>query len=50
MLNYADYDVENPRLTTKCEHDFHLSCLLEWIERSDSCPICDKVCFLSFAD
>ncbi|CAE6144268.1 unnamed protein product [Arabidopsis arenosa] len=39
---FEDYDVENPRLTTKCEHDFHLSCLLEWIERSDRCPICDK--------
>ncbi|KAL1213597.1 putative E3 ubiquitin-protein ligase RHB1A [Cardamine amara subsp. amara] len=39
---FEDYDVENPRLKTKCEHDFHLSCLLEWIERSDSCPICDK--------
>ncbi|XP_010456296.1 PREDICTED: probable E3 ubiquitin-protein ligase RHB1A [Camelina sativa] len=39
---FEDYDGENPRLTTKCEHDFHLSCLLEWIERSDSCPICDK--------
>ncbi|ESQ37687.1 hypothetical protein EUTSA_v10028991mg [Eutrema salsugineum] len=39
---FEDYDVENPRLTTKCEHDFHLSCLLDWIERSDSCPICDK--------
>ncbi|CAH2069122.1 unnamed protein product [Thlaspi arvense] len=39
---FEDYDVENPKLTTKCDHDFHLSCLLEWIERSDSCPICDK--------
>ncbi|VVB06794.1 unnamed protein product [Arabis nemorensis] len=36
------YDLENPRLTTTCEHDFHLSCLLEWIERSDRCPICNK--------
>ncbi|CAA7017346.1 unnamed protein product [Microthlaspi erraticum] len=39
---FEDYDVENPRLKTKCDHDFHLSCLLEWIERSDTCPICDK--------
>ncbi|CAN8308956.1 unnamed protein product [Cochlearia groenlandica] len=39
---FEDYDLENPRLATKCEHDFHLSCLLEWMERSNSCPICDK--------
>lgn len=29
------YDVENPKIKTKCDHDFHLSCLLEWLERSD---------------
>ncbi|KAF5730647.1 E3 ubiquitin-protein ligase [Tripterygium wilfordii] len=37
-----DYDVENPKLTTTCEHHFHLACILEWMERSDSCPVCDK--------
>ncbi|KAL2330266.1 hypothetical protein Fmac_017847 [Flemingia macrophylla] len=37
-----EYDVENPRNLTKCEHHFHLSCILEWMERSDSCPICDQ--------
>ncbi|KAI4355103.1 hypothetical protein L6164_003908 [Bauhinia variegata] len=37
-----EYDVENPKTLTKCEHHFHLSCILEWMERSDSCPICDK--------
>ncbi|KAK7374304.1 hypothetical protein VNO80_07732 [Phaseolus coccineus] len=37
-----EYDVENPRDLTKCEHHFHLSCILEWMERSDSCPICDQ--------
>ncbi|XP_057756871.1 probable E3 ubiquitin-protein ligase RHB1A isoform X1 [Arachis stenosperma] len=38
-----EYDVENPKNLTKCEHHFHLSCILEWMERSDSCPICDQV-------
>ncbi|XP_031275836.1 probable E3 ubiquitin-protein ligase RHB1A isoform X1 [Pistacia vera] len=38
-----EYDTENPKLITKCEHHFHLSCILEWNERSDSCPICDQV-------
>ncbi|TKY63940.1 E3 ubiquitin-protein ligase [Spatholobus suberectus] len=37
-----EYDDENPKTLTKCEHHFHLSCILEWMERSDSCPICDQ--------
>uniref|UniRef100_A0A1D1Z5G7 RING-type E3 ubiquitin transferase n=1 Tax=Anthurium amnicola TaxID=1678845 RepID=A0A1D1Z5G7_9ARAE len=38
-----EYDTENPRIITKCEHHFHLSCILEWMERSDTCPICDQI-------
>ncbi|XP_042377801.1 probable E3 ubiquitin-protein ligase RHB1A [Zingiber officinale] len=38
-----DYDTENPRILTKCEHHFHLSCILEWMERSDTCAICDQI-------
>ncbi|XP_059459103.1 probable E3 ubiquitin-protein ligase RHB1A [Corylus avellana] len=37
-----EYDAENPSLITRCEHHFHLSCILEWMERSDACPICDQ--------
>lgn len=37
-----EYDTENPKITTKCEHHFHLACILEWKERSDTCPVCDK--------
>ncbi|KAH7433711.1 hypothetical protein KP509_07G082300 [Ceratopteris richardii] len=37
-----DYDKENPRIDTVCEHHYHLGCILEWMERSDNCPICDK--------
>lgn len=37
-----EYDTENPRIVTKCNHHFHLSCILEWMERSDTCPICDQ--------
>ncbi|KAK9143804.1 hypothetical protein Syun_013204 [Stephania yunnanensis] len=37
-----EYDVENPRIVTKCDHHFHLSCILEWMERSDTCPVCDQ--------
>lgn len=37
-----EYDEENPKITTKCDHHFHLACILEWMERSDTCPVCDK--------
>ncbi|XP_057449985.1 probable E3 ubiquitin-protein ligase RHB1A [Lotus japonicus] len=37
-----EYDEENPQLSTKCDHHFHLACILEWMERSESCPVCDK--------
>ncbi|XP_075484080.1 putative E3 ubiquitin-protein ligase RHB1A [Primulina tabacum] len=36
------YDVENPKIITKCDHHFHLACILEWMERSDTCPVCDQ--------
>ncbi|KAI5081571.1 hypothetical protein GOP47_0001314 [Adiantum capillus-veneris] len=36
------YDDENPKIPTKCGHHFHLACILEWMERSSHCPICDK--------
>lgn len=38
-----EYDAENPRIITKCKHHFHLSCILEWFERSNTCAICDKI-------
>ncbi|XP_020586263.1 E3 ubiquitin-protein ligase At3g02290-like isoform X2 [Phalaenopsis equestris] len=37
-----EYNPENPKIKTKCSHHFHLSCIYEWMERSDSCPICGK--------
>ncbi|PSS04368.1 E3 ubiquitin-protein like [Actinidia chinensis var. chinensis] len=39
---FEDYDAQNPKITTKCNHHFHLSCILEWMEKSDTCPICDQ--------
>ncbi|XP_038696662.1 E3 ubiquitin-protein ligase At3g02290-like [Tripterygium wilfordii] len=38
-----EYTPENPKITTKCSHHFHLGCIYEWMERSDSCPVCGKV-------
>ncbi|KAL0918798.1 hypothetical protein M5K25_010834 [Dendrobium thyrsiflorum] len=37
-----EYNPENPKIKTECSHHFHLSCIYEWMERSDSCPICGK--------
>eukprot|EP00250_Pteridium_aquilinum_P034462 c7622_g1_i1 orf=212-826(+) len=37
-----EYDKENPRIDTVCEHHYHLGCILEWMERSENCPMCDK--------
>ncbi|KAE8671106.1 Detected protein of confused Function [Hibiscus syriacus] len=37
-----EYDTGNPKLITKCEHHYHLSCILEWMERSDTCPMYDQ--------
>ncbi|OAY79528.1 E3 ubiquitin-protein ligase At3g02290-like [Ananas comosus] len=37
-----EYTPENPKIVAKCSHHFHLSCIYEWMERSDNCPICGK--------
>ena len=33
---------ENPAITTRCNHQFHLACIYEWLERSQTCPICSQ--------
>ncbi|KAJ0673327.1 putative transcription factor C2H2 family [Helianthus annuus] len=45
---FEEYDTENPRIVTKCNHQFHLSCILEWMERSNTCPICSQVFLCTF--
>ncbi|RRT74008.1 hypothetical protein B296_00008628 [Ensete ventricosum] len=44
------YTYENPRITLKCTHIYHLSCIYEWLERSESCPICIRVNYLLASD
>lgn len=45
---FEGYDDENPRMTLRCSHHFHLACILEWQEylavndRADTCPCCDQ--------
>uniref|UniRef100_A0A7S1ETP9 RING-type E3 ubiquitin transferase n=1 Tax=Timspurckia oligopyrenoides TaxID=708627 RepID=A0A7S1ETP9_9RHOD len=43
-----EYTNENPRMTSMCQHTFHLACIYEWLERSPYCPICAKK--MMFAD
>ncbi|CAH1414822.1 unnamed protein product [Lactuca virosa] len=38
-----EYTLENPKIVTQCTHHFHLGCIYEWMERSDTCPMCGKV-------
>jgi len=40
------YDAENPRYMTSCGHHFHLQCVYEWMERSQTCPVCSEVLVL----
>lgn len=34
------YDQHAPRFMTTCGHHFHIHCMYEWLERSNTCPIC----------
>lgn len=38
-----EYDYENPKIALECNHSYHLGCIYEWMERSQSCPVCAKV-------
>ncbi|KAL3511020.1 hypothetical protein ACH5RR_030421 [Cinchona calisaya] len=38
-----EYTPENPKIITKCSHHYHLSCIYEWMERSESCPVCGRL-------
>ncbi|KAM3203442.1 E3 ubiquitin-protein ligase isoform X1 [Capsicum annuum] len=38
-----EYTPENPKISTKCSHHFHLSCIYEWQMRSATCPVCGKL-------
>lgn len=36
------YTEENPKISTRCNHHFHLACIYEWLERSQTCPVCGR--------
>lgn len=39
----TEYTPENPKILTQCSHPYHLSCIYEWMERSETCPVCCQV-------
>lgn len=34
------YTADDPKITLKCGHHFHLGCIYEWLERANTCPVC----------
>lgn len=40
--------LDEPVLELPCQHIFHRDCLVPWLERHRTCPICRQVCFGSF--
>ena len=34
---------DNPQVWTRCGHHFHMQCLYEWLERKETCPLCEAV-------
>jgi hypothetical protein len=33
---------DNPKVFTRCGHHFHMPCIYEWLERKDTCPMCES--------
>ncbi|XP_019180652.1 PREDICTED: E3 ubiquitin-protein ligase RHF1A-like isoform X2 [Ipomoea nil] len=43
------FSSNDPPTVTKCKHEYHLQCILEWSQRSKDCPICSRQVFLEDA-
>nr|GMC66592.1 E3 ubiquitin-protein ligase RHF1A-like [Ipomoea batatas]GMD95118.1 E3 ubiquitin-protein ligase RHF1A-like [Ipomoea batatas] len=43
------FSANDPPTVTKCKHEYHLQCILEWSQRSKDCPICSRQVFLEDA-
>ncbi|CAK8695452.1 E3 ubiquitin-protein ligase RNF181-like [Clavelina lepadiformis] len=36
----AQFDNDDVIITMPCEHYFHMDCLLPWLQKTNSCPLC----------
>jgi hypothetical protein len=34
------FDEKNPAKLTKCGHEYHLQCIMQWYQRNSCCPMC----------
>lgn len=37
---YDNFETDPSNAKLKCKHEFHLSCIKTWLEKSGTCPIC----------
>ncbi|KAK7307042.1 hypothetical protein VNO77_39751 [Canavalia gladiata] len=40
---FEEYSDQNPKIIAKCNHHYHLGCIYDWMERSQTCPACRQV-------
>ncbi|KAL2669305.1 hypothetical protein AAZX31_01G206000 [Glycine max] len=38
----GEYDAENPKIFTQCDHHVHIECIHDWMKRNSLCPVCNK--------
>ncbi|KAF8071255.1 Sod2 [Scenedesmus sp. PABB004] len=36
------YTDDNPKIFTRCGHNFHMQCIYAWLERKSTCPLCES--------
>ncbi|KAF6260534.1 hypothetical protein COO60DRAFT_1269386 [Scenedesmus sp. NREL 46B-D3] len=36
------YTDDNPKIFTRCGHSFHMQCIYAWLERKNTCPLCER--------
>ena len=39
---YICYKKNNDNFILSCSHNIHIPCLLDWLKKNNTCPICRK--------